>query len=67
ILIDKAVAWTMGGDEKLSEILVLRLHRGRHYFVTVSAHYQYSAFGSSFVNLIHMEKKKTSVSELNLV
>ncbi|KAK6106099.1 Endonuclease/Exonuclease/phosphatase family protein [Brugia pahangi] len=66
ILIDKAVAWTISGDEKLSEILVLRLHRGRHYFVTVSAHYQYSAFGSSFVNLIHMEKKKTSASELNL-
>ncbi|EFO28046.2 endonuclease/Exonuclease/phosphatase [Loa loa] len=64
ILIDKAVAWTMSEDGKLSEILVLRLHHGRHYFVTVSAQYQHSAFGSSFIQLIRKEKKETSASEL---
>ncbi|KAL3998191.1 Endonuclease/Exonuclease/phosphatase family protein [Acanthocheilonema viteae] len=64
ILIDKEVAWTMNGDGKLSEILVLRLHHGRHYFVTVSAHYQHSSFGSSFIHLIHKEKKETCASEL---
>ncbi|MCP9260302.1 Endonuclease/Exonuclease/phosphatase [Dirofilaria immitis] len=64
ILVDKAVAWTMSGDGKLSEILVLRLHHGRHYFVTVSGQYQHSVFGSSFIDLIHKEKKETSSSEL---
>ncbi|VDK82094.1 unnamed protein product [Onchocerca ochengi] len=64
ILVDKAVAWTLSADGKLSEILVLRLHHGRHYFVTVSGQYQHSAFGSSFIDLIHKEKKKTSTSEL---
>ncbi|VDK68497.1 unnamed protein product [Litomosoides sigmodontis] len=64
ILIDKGIAWTVDGDGKLSEILVLRLHHGRHYFVTVSAHYQHSSFGSSFIHLIHKEKQAISTSEL---
>uniref|UniRef100_A0A915PME1 Inositol polyphosphate-related phosphatase domain-containing protein n=1 Tax=Setaria digitata TaxID=48799 RepID=A0A915PME1_9BILA len=64
VLVDKAVAWTMNDDGHLSEILVLRLHHGRHYFVTVSAHYQHSVFGSSFVQLIHKEKKEVTTSGL---
>ncbi|OZC12462.1 hypothetical protein X798_00093 [Onchocerca flexuosa] len=64
ILVDKEVAWTLSADGKLSEILVLRLHHGRHYFVIVSGQYQQSAFGSSFIDLIHKEKKGTSASEL---
>ncbi|CAG9534899.1 unnamed protein product [Cercopithifilaria johnstoni] len=64
ILIDKGVAWTISEDGKLSEILVLQLHHGRHYFVTVSAEYQHSSFGSSFIHLIHKEKKETSAFEL---
>lgn len=52
----------MSEDGKLSEILVLQLHHGRHYFVTVSAQYQHSVFGSSFIHLIGKEKNETSIS-----
>ncbi|VDN17055.1 unnamed protein product [Gongylonema pulchrum] len=64
VLVDKTAAWAIGADGHLSEILVLRLHHGRHYFVTVSARYQHSVFGSSFIELVQKEKGETSATEL---
>ncbi|VDM95767.1 unnamed protein product [Thelazia callipaeda] len=66
ILVDKSAAWVIKEDGKLSEILVLRLHRGRHYFVTISAEYQHSVFGSSFIHRIREEQSKSAVQLVDL-
>uniref|UniRef100_A0A0N5AB20 IPPc domain-containing protein n=1 Tax=Syphacia muris TaxID=451379 RepID=A0A0N5AB20_9BILA len=56
VLVDKEVAWSVDSDGHLSKILVLHLDNGRDYFLSISANYKASVFGSSFVDLIRREE-----------
>ncbi|VDK48225.1 unnamed protein product [Anisakis simplex] len=59
VLVDKKTAWSVAKNGVLSDILVLRLDHGRDYFLPISARYQHSVFGSSFIELIHKEHNTT--------
>ncbi|KAL6480172.1 hypothetical protein MHYP_G00112050 [Metynnis hypsauchen] len=44
------------GEDKIEDILVLHLDRGKDYFITVSGNYLPSCFGTSLDTLCHMKK-----------
>uniref|UniRef100_A0A672FZ32 phosphoinositide 5-phosphatase n=1 Tax=Salarias fasciatus TaxID=181472 RepID=A0A672FZ32_SALFA len=44
------------GEDKIEDILVLHLDRGKDYFITISGNYQPSCFGTSLETLCRMKK-----------
>jgi len=44
------------GEDKIEDILVLHLDRGKDYFITVSGNYLPSCFGTSLETLCRMKK-----------
>lgn len=44
------------GEEKLEDILILHLDRGKDFFLSVTGDYLYSSFGSSIQMLCHMRE-----------
>uniref|UniRef100_A0A673LZP5 phosphoinositide 5-phosphatase n=1 Tax=Sinocyclocheilus rhinocerous TaxID=307959 RepID=A0A673LZP5_9TELE len=44
------------GEDKIEDILVLHLDRGKDYFITVAGNYLPSCFGTSLETLCHMKK-----------
>lgn len=44
------------GEDKIEDILVLHLDRGKDYFITVSGNYLPSCFGTSLEALCRMKK-----------
>ncbi|XP_071623590.1 type II inositol 1,4,5-trisphosphate 5-phosphatase [Heliangelus exortis] len=60
------------GEEKLEDILVLHLHRGKDYFISVTGNYLPSCFGSPLHALCHMREpiqdmSPESVQKLTLI
>ena len=55
------------GKDKLEDILVLHLAKGKDFFLTVSGNYQPSCFGSSLETLVHLHTYIREVPVAQLV
>ncbi|KAM4795769.1 type II inositol 1,4,5-trisphosphate 5-phosphatase [Rhinophrynus dorsalis] len=51
------------GDERIEDILILHLDRGKDFFLSVTGNYLYSCFGSSIQMLCYMREHIRNMSE----
>lgn len=57
VFVNKSTATHLNsGEEKLEDILVLHLNRGKDYFLSVTGNYLPSCFGSPIHTLCHMRE-----------
>ncbi|TRY74249.1 hypothetical protein DNTS_020519, partial [Danionella cerebrum] len=56
VLDPNSVTLLNSGEDKIEDILVLHLNRGKDYFITVSGNYLPSCFGTSLETLCRMKK-----------
>uniref|UniRef100_A0A673LRL1 phosphoinositide 5-phosphatase n=1 Tax=Sinocyclocheilus rhinocerous TaxID=307959 RepID=A0A673LRL1_9TELE len=54
------------GEDKIEDILVLHLDRGKDYFITVAGNYLPSCFGTSLETLCHMKKPIREIPITNM-
>lgn len=55
------------GEDKIEDILVLHLDRGKDYFITVSGNYLPSCFGTSLETLCRMKKPIREIPVTKLI
>lgn len=55
------------GEDKIEDILVLHLDRGKDYFITVSGNYLASCFGTSLETLCRMKKPIREIPVTKLI
>ena len=63
----KSAALLNSGKDKIEDILVLHLHGGKDYFISVSGNYIASSFGSSLEALIQMHGPVREIPTAQLV
>ncbi|KAG8451489.1 hypothetical protein GDO86_003626 [Hymenochirus boettgeri] len=54
------------GDERLEDILILHLDRGKDFFLSVTGNYLYSCFGSTIQMLCYMKEYIRDISEISV-
>lgn len=68
VYVDKATVSSLNsGQDKLEDILVLHLHGGKDFFITINGNFLPSCFGSSIEALIQMHHPIREVPEAQLV
>ncbi|XP_068125127.1 type II inositol 1,4,5-trisphosphate 5-phosphatase isoform X2 [Hyperolius riggenbachi] len=60
---NQAAAQLNSGEEKLEDILILHLDRGKDFFLSVTGNYLHSCFGSSIQALCYMREHIRDMSE----
>lgn len=55
------------GEDKIEDILVLHLDRGKDYFITISGNYLPSCFGTSLETLCRMKKPIREIPVTKLI
>lgn len=62
-----SVTMLNSGEDKIEDILVLHLDRGKDYFITVSGNYLHSCFGTSLESLCRMKKPIREIPVTKLI